>query len=67
MQMLITLKGTLTLTLNSRYLHQELLVLLLEGQREAVDDGAEDLEQLRDAWSGVGLGLGLGSVVTGKG
>ena len=42
----------------SRYLHQELLVLLLEGQREAVDDGAEDLEQLRDAWSGSGLGLG---------
>ena len=31
-------------------LHQELLVLLLEGQREAVDDGAEDLEQLRDTW-----------------
>ena len=29
-------------------LHQELLVLLLEGQREAVDDGAEDLEQLGD-------------------
>ena len=29
-------------------LHQELLVLLLEGKREAVDDGAEDLEQLGD-------------------
>ena len=28
---------------------QELLVLVLEGEGEAVDDGAEDLEQLGDA------------------
>lgn len=36
-------------------LHQELLVLLLEGQREAVDDGAEDLEQLGDTVVSLGL------------
>ena len=31
------------------HLDEELLVLRLEGEREPVDDGAEDLEELADA------------------
>ncbi len=37
------------------HLDEELLVLVLEREREAVDDGAENLEQLRDAIVAVGF------------
>mmetsp|Transcript_13026 Transcript_13026/g.38247 ORF Transcript_13026/g.38247 Transcript_13026/m.38247 type:complete len:450 (-) Transcript_13026:566-1915(-) len=48
-QLLVVDADELDLVQRQQRAHQEGLVLVLEREREAVDDGAEDLQQLRDA------------------